>query len=306
MTKYILKQIGSGLVTIFVLATVVFFLLRALPGDPFADPKISPELKQNLLTYYGLDKPVSQQYVIFLKNLLKGDLGYSLKYRNITVNDIIKQAFPYTADLGLRATIFAVVMSIILGIMAALKRNGPWDWACVIVATIGLTIPEFVLGTLMQDFLGNRLKILPIADWKGFKYTIMPVLTMTIGTIGWMSMMMRASMLEVGNQDYIKTAKSKGLSVRQVVFKHQIRNAILPIITNLGVTITGFLAGTLVAESIFALPGLGKFFNNSITNLDYSMILGLTVFFGSFLIVCNIIVEIVYGFIDPRIRISRR
>ena len=305
MTKYILKQVGTGIITLFVLITAVFFMVRALPGDPFADPKISPDIKQNIVHYYGLDKPIAEQYGIYLGNLLKGDLGYSLKYRNITINDIINQAFPYTADLGIRSAVFAIVVSVIVGILAAVKKGGPWDWVCTIISVIGLTIPNFVIGSILQVIFGVNLKWLPVSDWKGISYAIMPIIVMSVGCFGWMPLLMRASMAEEGNKDYIKTAKAKGLPHRQIVLKYKIRNAILPIVTNLGVTVMGFLGGTLVAEQIFVVPGLGKFFNASITNLDYSMILGMTIFFGAFLILCNILVEIAYGFVDPRIRASR-
>ncbi|HWR61956.1 MAG TPA: ABC transporter permease [Clostridia bacterium] len=306
MAKYILNRLWTSLVTLFALITIVFFLVRMLPGNPFADPKLSPDVKENLFRYYGLDKPIHVQYAHYIKNLLHGDLGYSLKYRNETINRIIKEAFPYSADLGIRSVILSTFASIALGIMAALKKNSFWDWLCIIIATLGLAIPDFVFGTVMQFLFGVKLKILPVAEWKSFKSTIMPVLTMSIGTIAWMSMMMKASMIDVASQDYIKTAKSKGLSQRQIIWKHQIRNAIMPIVTSLGTTVAGILTGTFIIEQIFAVPGLGKFFASGIQNLDYSMVLGLTTFFGAFLIVCNFVVDIVYGFIDPRIRISEK
>jgi len=304
MGRYILNRFLISLLTVFLLVTLVFFLVRLLPGDPFLSEKITPEIKENMMKYYGFDKPLYVQYGRFMLNLLKGDLGYSLRYKNRTVNEVIAQAFPYSADLGIRAVIFATIVGVILGIIAALNRNKVWDYVCMIIAVIGISVPNFIIGALLQYVFGVRLHLLPVAQWKGFEYTIMPVFALSLGSLALIARLMRASMLDVVNQDYIKTAKSKGLSPTEVVWKHQIRNAILPIVTVLGPITAALLTGTFVVEYIFAIPGLGKYYIMGIQNLDYSMILGMTVFFGMFLVAANFIVDVVYGFVDPRIRIS--
>ncbi len=293
-----------SLITAWFLVTIVFFLVRLLPGDPFLSEKVTPEIKQNMMEYYGFDKPLHVQYITYISNLLKGDLGYSLRYRNRTVNEVIAQAFPYSADLGIRAVIFATIVGISLGIIAALNRNKPLDYLSMFIAIVGVSVPGFVIGPLLQYIFSIKLKLLPVAQWKGFAYTIMPTFALSLGSIALMARLMRASMLDVVNQDYIKTAKSKGLSPSQIVWRHQIRNAILPVITVLGPVTATLLTGTFVIEQIFAIPGLGKFYILGIQNLDYSMVLGMTVFYGLFLIAANFIVDIIYGFIDPRIRIA--
>lgn len=304
MARYILNRLVISLITAWVLVTIVFFLVRLLPGDPFLSEKVTPEIKQNMMEYYGFDKPLHVQYITYISNLLKGDLGYSLRYRNRTVNEVIAQAFPYSADLGIRAVIFATIVGISLGIIAALNRNKPLDYLSMFIAIVGVSVPGFVIGPLLQYIFSIKLKLLPVAQWKGFAYTIMPTFALSLGSIALIARLMRASMLDVVNQDYIKTAKSKGLSPTQIVWKHQIRNAILPVITVLGPVTATLLTGTFVIEQIFAIPGLGKFYILGIQNLDYSMVLGMTVFYGLFLIAANFIVDIIYGIIDPRIRIG--
>lgn len=304
MARYILNRLVVSLITAWFLVTIVFFLVRLLPGDPFLSEKVTPEIKQNMMEYYGFDKPLHVQYITYISNLLKGDLGYSLRYRNRTVNEVIAQAFPYSADLGIRAVIFATIVGISLGIIAALNRNKPLDYLSMFIAIVGVSVPGFVIGPLLQYIFSIKLKLLPVAQWKGFAYTIMPTFALSLGSIALMARLMRASMLDVVNQDYIKTAKSKGLSPSQIVWRHQIRNAILPVITVLGPVTATLLTGTFVIEQIFAIPGLGKFYILGIQNLDYPMVLGMTVFYGLFLIAANFIVDIIYGFIDPRIRIA--
>lgn len=304
MGRYILNRFIVSLITALFLVTIVFFLVRLLPGDPFTSEKITPEIKQNMMRYYGFDKPLHVQYIRYISNLLKGDLGYSLRYQNRTVNDVIKQAFPYSADLGIRAVIFATIVGVVLGIVAALNRNKPLDYISMFIAIVGISIPSFVIGPLLQYVFSIKLKLLPVAQWKGFAYTIMPTFALSLSSIALLARLMRASMLDVVNQDYIKTAKAKGLSPTQIVWKHQIRNAILPVVTVLGPVTATLLTGTFVVEQIFAIPGLGKFYIIGVQNLDYSMVLGMTVFYGLFLIAANFIVDIIYGIIDPRIRIA--
>lgn len=305
MLKYIGKRFLISLVTVWVLATIVFFLIRALPGDPFTSEKITPEIKANMMRYYGLDKPLPVQYVKYMGNLIKGDMGYSLRYKNRTVNQIIGDAFPNSAELGLRSLAISITLGLLLGIVAALNHNKTWDYICIIVAVIGVSVPSFIVGGLIQYLFGVKLGWLPVAQWKGFAYTIMPSFALSLGTLATLARLMRTSMLEVVNQDYIKTAKAKGLNQVQITIKHQIRNAILPVITVLGPIVASLITGTFVIESIFAIPGLGRHYVIGLQNLDYSMTLGLTIFFGAFLVFMNFLVDIAYGFVDPRIRVSK-
>ncbi|SHI41692.1 ABC transporter permease [Lutispora thermophila] len=305
MVRYIGKRFVISLITIWILATLTFFLIRLLPGDPFTSEKITPEIKANMMKYYGLDKPLPVQYATYMGNLLKGDMGYSLRYKNREVNNIIADAFPASADLGLRSLVFSVILGLILGIVAALNHNKFWDYACMVIAVIGVSVPSFVVGSLIQYLFGIKWKLLPVAQWKSFAHTIMPTFALGLGTLALIARLMRTSMLEVVGQDYIKTAKAKGLSPAQVTIKHQIRNAILPVVTVLGPLVASLLTGTFVIEQIFAIPGLGRHYVVSIQNLDYTMVMGLTIFFGAFLVLMNFLVDIAYGLVDPRIRVGK-
>ncbi len=304
MGKYILKRIGISIVTIFVLITVVFFLVRLMPGGPFTSEKMTPQIKAVMEAYYGLDKPLLVQYFTYLGNILHGDFGYSMLYMNQTVNACLFRSFPYSFDVGIRALLFSVSLGLVLGIIAALNRGKKLDFVCIIIAIIGTSVPDFIMGGVLQYFFGIRWGLLPIAQYKGFSYTILPMIALGFGTMAMVSRVMRSSMLEVINQDYIKTAKAKGLSKFRIVWKHQVRNAIMPIITIMGPVVASILTGTFVIESIFAIPGMGGYYVNSISGLDYTMVLGMTIFYGVFLVIANMVVDILYGLVDPRIRVS--
>ena len=282
MKKYILKRVGISIVTVFVLVSVVFFLARLMPGGPFNDPKMSATAKANLSAYYGFDKPLLQQYLTYLNNLIHGNFGFSTKYPSRTVNDLLAGAFPYSADLGIRALCFAISFGLVFG----------------------TSVPDFIMGALLQHFFAVKWGLFPIAQYKGFAYTILPSIGLGFYTMASVSRIMRASMLEVVQQDYIKTARSKGISKFRVTWKHQIRNAIMPVVTILGPTVAAVLTGTFVIESLFAIPGMGKYYVESVQNNDYSLILGMTAFYGTFLVFCNMVVDILYGVIDPRVRIG--
>lgn len=306
MTRYILRRLLISIVTVWILATVCFFLLRLLPGNPFQTEKLlSMEMQQRMMSYYGLDRPLFSQYLTYLGNLLHGDLGYSIKYNNRSVNGIIAGAFPISASLGLRALAFGLPVGLFLGVISARRRGRAVDYMCVFVAVIGISVPSFIMGSFLQYVFSVKLGLLPVALWKGFAYTILPVLTMSFGMIAGLTRVMRASMLEVSMQDYMKTAKAKGISTRQTVIRHQMRNALIPIVTGLGPMVASILMGTFVIETIFAIPGLGQHFVSSIQSLDYTMTLGLTVFYGSFMVTANFLVDLAYGLVDPRIRIAK-
>lgn len=306
MFKYILKRLFISLLTILVLVTIVFILVRLMPGDPFASDKLTPEIRLNLERYYGFDKPLIVQYITYIKNLLIGDFGYSMKYVNQSVNSIIADSFPYSFDLGMRGLSISISLGIVLGLIAALNRGKSLDYVSIIIAIIGTSVPDFIIGGLLQYFFGIKWGMFPVAQYKGLEYTVLPSIALGFYTLAMVSRLMRASMLEVVQQDYIKTAKSKGISKFRITYKHQIRNAIMPVVTVLGPTVASVLTGTFVIESIFAIPGMGKYYVQSVQNLDYTLILGMTVFYGAFLVVANMIVDILYGMIDPRIRIAGR
>jgi len=289
----------------FVLATATFFLLRLVPGDPFAGPKVVPEVKERLRIHYGLDKPLAEQYLIYMGNILHGDFGYSLAKRGHRVNKVIKDAFPASLDLGIRAMIIAIIFGIFFGIIAALNRGKPLDYLTVILVLIGISVPSFVVAALLQYFFGVYLKILPVARYESFWHTLLPAFALSLGTMAVLARYMRASMLEVMTADYIKTAKAKGLRNTQIVIRHQIRNALFPILTILGPAIAMVLTGSFIIESIFAIPGLGRHYVLAMQNLDYTLVMGLTLFFGFFLIVMNLLVDFTYGIIDPRVRYTR-
>lgn len=305
VVRYILKRLLVSLVTIWVLSTATFFLLRTLPGNPFQSTTVmTTEMRSQLLRHYGLDRPLTEQYIMYMKNALKGDLGYSFKYTGRSVNSIIAKHFPVSASLGLRALGLGFPVGILLGVIAARRRGQAADYLCVLISIVGVSIPSFVLASLTQYVFGVKLEVLPIAGWGRFSHTILPSIAMSFGMIAGETRSMRASMLEVASQDYIKTAKSKGLSPRQVVWRHQIRNAMLPMLTGLGLRAASLLVGSLIVEQIFVIPGLGLYYTNAIRSLDYTMVMGLTIFYGSILVFTNFLVDLSYGIVDPRVRVA--
>ena len=306
MWKYIMKRVVAAIITLWVLITIVFFLVRLMPGEPFTSAKLTKEVAENMRAYYGFDKPLIVQYFVYMGNLLRGNFGYSMKYTNRTVNDIIGETFPFSADLGIRALVLAVSFGLVLGIISARNRGKKLDFFCVIVAVLGTSIPDFIMGAVLQYFFGIKWGLFPVARYEGIEYTILPACALAFYTLASVSRIMRASMLEVTSPDYIKTARSKGLSDFRITAKHQIRNAIMPVLTIMGPTVASVLTGTFVIESIFAIPGMGKYYVESVSNNDYSMVLGMTIFYGVFLITCNLLVDILYGVADPRVRIGKR
>ncbi|HZG14118.1 MAG TPA: ABC transporter permease [Candidatus Bathyarchaeia archaeon] len=307
MGKYIMKRIFAGLVTMFVLTTVTFFLMHAIPGGPFSpaeERKIPKSVLAKIQEKYGLDEPVTVQYVNYLKNLAKGDFGISFKQQDISVNELIKQGFPVSAKVGLIAIVVALLIGIPLGIISATKR-GRWpDWLSMIIATVGISIPNFVLSVLLLFLFAVVLKLLPTFGLTSWKHYILPVAGLSFGPIAYIARLMRSSMLEVMRHDYIRTARAKGVHELSVICKHALKNAIIPIVTYLGPLVAVLLTGSFVIERIFSIPGIGRDFVTSIADRDYSVILGMTVFFGVFIIVCNLIVDILYAVIDRRVKMD--
>ena len=304
MLKYIIKRIILSILTIFVLCTVVFFAIKFTPGDPFSGPEYTEEVRQQLHELYGYDQPIIVQYINYMGNLLQGDLGISVYYRGRSVVDIIKSAFPQSLDLGLRALLTATIVGIGLGVIAALNRKKPLDYLSIIIAIIGISIPSFVVASLLQYVFAIVFPIFPVARYTTFAHTVLPTIALALPTIAKFSRFMRTSMLEVIDSDFVKTARSKGLKKRQIIFSHEIRNSLLPLLSILGPTTASLLMGSFVVESIFAIPGLGNYFVESINTQDYSLIMGLTIFYGMFLVTINFVIDILYGVVDPRIRLG--
>ncbi|KRF32177.1 ABC transporter permease [Paenibacillus alginolyticus] len=307
MVKFILRRFLYALITLWLIASFTFVLMKNLPGNPLGEgaEKIPKATKEMLMKQYGLDKPLWEQYLTFMNNIIHGDLGASFQFPAHKVTDIIKQAFPSSLELGLISIAIAIIAGLTLGIIASLKHNKAGDYTAMFIAILGVSIPSFVLGPLLSYYIGVKWGILPAGLWKGPSYRVLPALALSFGTIAILARLMRTSMLDVLNQDYIKTAKSKGLTNFTVVVKHTIRNAILPVITIIGPIFVNVITGTLVVEQIFSVPGLGKHFVSSVYSNDYTMISGLTIFYSSILILVIFITDVVYGFVDPRIRLGK-
>ena len=310
MLKYTLGRILSGLVTIWFIATATFLAMHAVPGDPLMNEKATtPEIRGNLARKYGLDKPIVEQYVIYLGNMVQGDFGISFTQQNRKVNDIIQDHFPVSAALGILAITFAALGGILWGALTALYRNQLPDIIIMFLVILGISVPSFVFAALGQLLLVNinqwfNISFLPVAGWGTFAHMIVPSLVLGLGTMALLTRLMRSSMLEIVNEDFIRTARAKGLSPSRIFFQHQLRNAILPVVTVLGPQIAAITTGGFVVELVFAIPGLGRYFVQAVQQLDYTVIMGTTVFYGAFLVFMVILVDIIYGFIDPRVRLK--
>lgn len=306
MLKYTLKRGVIAVLTVWVIITITFFLMHSIPGDPFTDgKKIPPQIMKNLEAKYGLDKPLIVQYGTYMKNLLKGDLGDSMKYENRSVGNILSEGFPVSAKLGLLAATLGVVVGVSCGVIASLNRGKLPDYLVIIIAVIGVSVPNFVFAALFQYWFGAYLKWFPVGRWGTLSHYVLPVVALGLSMTAYIARMMRTSMLDVLGQDYVKTAKAKGLSKGSIIFKHTIRNAILPVITILGVMIASVLIGSFVVENIFIIPGIGKHYVQSIQQNDYTLILGTTTFYATILVFMMYIIDLLYGLVDPRIRLDQ-
>ena len=310
MLAYTFKRLLAGVVTVWFIATATFIAMHSVPGDPLMNDKaVTAEIRANLEKKYGLDKSGPEQYLIFMSNMLRGDFGISFTQQNRKVNDIIRDHFPVSATLGLLAVFFAAVGGIVWGALTAIYRNRLPDIIIMFLVILGISVPSFVFAALGQlslvkinQLLGSS--VIPVAGWGTFGHMLVPSLVLGLGTMALLTRLMRSSMLEVVNEDYIKTAKAKGLSPIRIFFKHQLRNAILPVLTVLGPQIAAITTGGFVVELVFAIPGLGRYFVQAVQQLDYTVIMGTTVFYGAFLVFMVILVDIIYGFVDPRVRLQ--
>lgn len=305
MGRYIVKRLLLAVVTIFVVATLTFFLMNAVPGGPYeAEKAISPQAKAALEAKFGLDQPLGVQYVTYMKNLLRGDFGPSLKQRGREVKDIIFSKFPVSARLGGVSVLVALCIGIPLGCVAALNRGKALDNIIIVIATCGIAVPSFVICSVSMYFFGVKLNLLPTVGIATWKHYVMPVFALSFYPTAYIARLMRSSMLDVLGQDYMRTAKAKGLSQFKMLFKHALRNSILPVVTYVGPMLAYTLTGSFIVEKIFTIPGLGGEFVSSITNRDYMMIMGTTIFLATILITINVLVDIIYKIIDPRIKLK--
>lgn len=305
MAKFILKRFLLGVPVLFIVASLTFFLMHIVPGGPFDQEKnLPPEIKANIEAKYHLDKPVAIQYLIYMSNLSKGDFGPSYKYLTRNVNDIIAQTFPVSAELGIWAFITAIVLGISTGIISAIRVNTFIDRISQFFATVGVSIPNFVLAVLLILIFSNILKLLPSALWESPRHIILPAITLGIGPAAYISRLVRGSIIETMNKDYIKTARSKGLSEPLILFKHILRNALSPVVTILGPLGATLVTGSFIVEYIFSIPGIGRFFITAVTNRDYPLIIAITLIYTALIIAANIVVDILYSLIDPRVRVE--
>jgi oligopeptide transport system permease protein len=303
---YVLRRAISVILVVFVVATGTFILMHAIPGGPFKKEKaLPPAVQRNIEERYKLNDPLWKQYTDYLKNLVRGDLGPSFKYLGRSVNDIIRDGFPVSATLGAWAILFALVVGVPAGIISALNQNKWQDNVVMAIAIIGVSVPNFVIATLLMYVFAVKLRWLPVAMWGTPKHVILPMIALAGFPAAFFARLMRSSTLDVLSQDYIRTARAKGLSWYAVVVKHVVKNAILPVVTYLGPLIAGILTGSFVVENIFAIPGLGRYYVTSIYNRDYTTIMGVTIFYSAFLVLLNFLVDIAYGWIDPRIKLVK-
>jgi ABC-type dipeptide/oligopeptide/nickel transport system permease component len=310
MLVYTVKRLIQGVITVWFIATATFAAMHAVPGDPLtSDKATTPEIRKNLEERYGLNKPVVEQYFIYMKNLLRGDFGISFTQQNRRVNDIIREHFPVSATLGVLSLVFAAVGGILWGALTALYRNRLPDLIIMFLVILGISVPSFVIAAVSQLSIVTvntslSVPVLPVAGWGTLMHMVAPSMVLGLGTMAFLTRLMRSSMLEIINSDFIRTAKAKGLPPARIFLRHELRNAILPVITVLGPSIAAITTGGFVVELVFAIPGLGRFFVQSVQQLDYTVIMGTTVFYGAFLVFMVIVVDLVYGLIDPRVTVE--
>lgn len=307
MLQYVLKRILSLIIVLYIVITATFLLMHAIPGGPFtAEKKLAPEVLRNINARYHLDDPISKQYLDYMVNVIKLDLGPSFKYQDRTVNKIISDGFPVSLELGTLAIILAVGFGIPLGIIAALKHNKVLDYLVMSTSTLGISIPSFILAALLIYFFAFKIKLLPAAMWNGFSYMILPSISLAALPMAVVARLTRSSMLEVLSQDFIRTARAKGVGQGLLIYRHALKNSLIPVVTYIGPMAAGVLTGSFVVESMFNIPGLGRYFVTSIYNRDYTVILGITIFYSALIVFFNFLVDIAYVLLDPRISLDKK
>ena len=303
MIKFIFLRILQAIPTLFIIATLTFFMTRLAPGGPFdAEKNIPEEIKEKLESHFGLEKPLHTQYFLYLGNLLQGDLGPSFKYMGWEVSELIAKAFPVSAQLGLFSLLIALVLGLPAGVVAALRKNSAYDYCLMITAMLGICLPTFVLGPLLILFFSSWLGWLPPLGWYSFADMILPSLTLGLFYGAYIARLTRAGMLDTLNQDYIRTARAKGAPPVRVVLRHAIKGGLLPVVTFLGPAFAGLISGSFIIESIFFIPGRGRFFGTAAFNRDYTLVLGTVLFYACLIIILNLLVDMIQASIDPKTR----
>ncbi len=302
-----IKRFWAMAATILVITTLTFVLMKVIPGSPFNEERGTNEaVQKNLEAYYHLDDPLIFQYIFYLKSIITFDFGPSIKKPSDSVNDMLERGFPVSFELGMAAIVIAVISGLVLGVIAALRRNGFLDYAAMSLAVLGISIPNFILATLLIQQFAVNLKLFPAATWTSPIHMVLPTAALAVGPMAIIARLTRSSMVEVLTQDYIRTAKAKGLSPFKIIVKHALRNALMPVITVLGTLVASILTGSFVIEKIFAIPGMGKYFVESINQRDYPVIMGTTVFYSVILIIMLFLVDLAYGLLDPRIKLHKK
>ena len=305
MLKYFLKRIVSSVITIFMIITITFFLMKAIPGNPFTDEKMpNPEIRAAMLEKYGLDKPLIEQYFVYLGNFIRGDFGVSYTRAGITVNKVIADGFPYSLAIGLYSSLIVVFAGIGFGVLCALNQNKFIDRFFMVLSTLGATIPSFVLATGFLFIFSKTLGWVPAFGVDTAAGYIGPIVVIGAFSLSFITRLTRTSLLEVQQQDYIRTARSKGISEFKVTYKHALRNALLPVITYVGPMVASIVTGSFVIEKVFGIPGVGSLFTNSIINRDYPLIMGTTIVLAALIVIMNLVGDILYKVVDPRINLE--
>lgn len=305
MLAFAIRRIAILVPTLLVIITLSFLIIRLAPGGPFDDEQaLPPAIKANLEAAYGLDAPLSKQYFRYVMGLFQGDFGPSFKFRDLRVSELIAQGLPVSLALGACAMFFAIVCGVPLGVLAALRQHGPLDHAIRGVAVLGVALPGFVIGPLLALLFGLYLHWLPVAGWDGNdpKYLVLPVITLALPVLAYVSRLTRASFLEVMRSNHIRTARAKGIGQLRVVWRHALRPALLPVVSYLGPATAFVVTGSLVVETVFGLPGTGRYLVQGAINRDYTLVMGMIVVYGVITLVCNLIADLIYGWLDPRVR----
>lgn len=305
MLRYTLRRLAGVLPTLFVIITLAFFVMRLAPGGPFDEEQaLPPEIKANLDAAYGLDQPLHVQYLRYLKGLAHGDFGPSFKFKDFTVTELIIQGLPVSLAVGLCAVLLALALGVPIGTVAALRQNSALDWSVMAFAGLCISLPAFVLGPLFAIVFGLKLHWLPVAGWEGgqLRYLVLPVITLALPVIATIARLTRGSMLEVLRSNYVRTARAKGLGEARVILRHALSPALLPVVSYLGPATAFVVTGSLVVETVFGLPGTGRYLVQGAINRDYTLVMGMIIVYGTLILLCNLISDLLYGWLDPRVR----
>ncbi len=305
MLNYTVKRLLGAIPTIFIIITVAFFLIRTAPGGPFDKERtVPPEVQANLNAVYHLDEPLWQQYAYYIKNVVRGDFGPSFQYRDYSVTELISIGFPTSLALGGMAILLAFILGTTFGSLAALYQNSKIDYFVMATAMTGITIPNFVMAPLLTLFFGVYLAWLPVGGWgEAWNQAVLPIIALALPQIAYIARLTRGSMIEVLRSNFIRTAKAKGLPTRSVIIRHALKAALLPVVSYLGPASAAIITGSVVIEQIFGIPGIGRYFVQGALNRDYTLVMGVVIFYGSLIILFNLIVDLLYGYLDPKARL---